>query len=110
MSELATKKCVPCRGGIPPLGAEEIRPLLGQLDGWEAVEHHHLNKTFSFEDFVSALAFVNQIGEVAEAENHHPDLSLAWGRVGVQIWTHKIGGLSESDFILAAKIDALKEV
>jgi len=108
MSELATKKCVPCRGGIPPLGVEEIRPLLEQLNGWEAVEHHHLNKTFKFENFVDALAFVNRIGEVAEAESHHPDLSLAWGRVGVQIWTHKINGLSESDFILAAKIDTLR--
>jgi 4a-hydroxytetrahydrobiopterin dehydratase len=107
MSELAQKKCVPCRGGVPPLGAEEIQPLLEQLNQWEAVENHHLKRTFTFEDFVSALGFVNRIGEIAEAEDHHPDLYLAWGRVGVEIWTHKINGLSESDFILAAKIDAL---
>jgi 4a-hydroxytetrahydrobiopterin dehydratase len=107
MSELAKKKCVPCRGGIPPLGAEATRPLLEQLHQWEAVENHHLKKTFTFEDFEGALGFVNQIGEIAEEEDHHPDLHLAWGRVGVEIWTHKINGLSESDFILAAKIDAL---
>ena len=107
MSELAKKKCVPCRGGIPPLGAEATRPLLEQLHQWEVVENHHLKKTFTFEDFEGALGFVNQIGEIAEEEDHHPDLHLAWGRVGVEIWTHKINGLSESDFILAAKIDAL---
>ena len=107
MSKLAQKKCVPWRGGVPPLGAEEVQPLLEQLNQWEAVENHHLKRTFTFEDFVSALGFVNRIGEIAEAEGHHPDLYLAWGRVGVEIWTHKINGLSESDFILAAKIDAL---
>ncbi len=107
MSELAKKTCVPCRGGIPPLGAEEIRPLLEQLNQWEVVENHHLKKAFAFEDFASALGLVNQIGEIAEQEDHHPDLYLAWGRVEAQIWTHKINGLSESDFILAAKIDAL---
>ena len=84
--------------------------MLEQLDDWEAIQNHHLKQTFTFEDFVSALAFVNRIGEIAEQEDHHPDLYLAWGRVGVEIWTHKINGLSESDFILAAKIDALKEV
>ena len=89
------------------MGAEEVQPLLEQLNQWEAVENHHLKRTFTFEDFVSALGFVNRIGEIAEAEGHHPDLYLAWGRVGVEIWTHKINGLSESDFILAAKIDAL---
>jgi 4a-hydroxytetrahydrobiopterin dehydratase len=107
MGELEKKKCVPCRGGIPPLDSAEIRPLLEQLNQWEAVENHHLKKTFTFENFVSALGFVNQIGAIAEAEDHHPDLYLAWGRVAVEIWTHKINGLSESDFILAAKIDAL---
>lgn len=107
MSELASKKCVPCRGGIPPLRAVEIQPLLVQLNGWEAFENKHLQKTFTFKDFVGALDFVNQIGGIAEEEDHHPDLYLAWGRVEIKIWTHKINGLSESDFILAAKIDAL---
>ena len=107
MTHLAQKKCVPCQGGTPPLSAEQIQPLLEQLNDWEAVQNHRLKKTFTFEDFVSALGFVNRIGEIAEQEDHHPDLYLAWGRVGVEIWTHKINGLSESDFILAAKIDAL---
>ncbi len=106
-SELATKKCVPCKKGTPPLSEAEYRPLLEQLDAWEVVEGHHLRKTFRFKDFRAALAFVNRIGEVAEAEGHHPDIYLAWGRVRVEIWTHAIDGLSESDFILAAKIDRL---
>jgi len=89
MTELSEKQCVPCRGGIPPLTAEEISPLL----------------TFTSENFKSALDFVNRVGEIAEEQGHHPDLYLAWGKVEVKIWTHKINGLSESDFILAAKID-----
>ena len=107
MSELAAKKCVPCRGGVPPLQGELLRNLLRQLQGWEAVSEHHLSKSYSFPDFKTALAFVNRVGEVAEAEGHHPDLYLSWGKVGIQIWTHKIDGLTESDFILAAKIDLL---
>ncbi len=107
MSELAAKKCVPCRGGVPPLRSEQIQTLLRQVDGWEPVREHHITKNFAFPDFAGALAFVNRIGAVAEAEGHHPDLYLSWGKVGVQIWTHKIDGLTESDFILAAKIDQL---
>ncbi len=107
MSELATRKCVPCRGGVPALGADEITPLLNQLDGWEVVDNHHLVKSYAFPDFVSALGFVNKIGNLAENEGHHPDLYLAYGKVGVQIFTHKVDGLTESDFILAAKIDGL---
>ncbi|GMU38879.1 MAG: 4a-hydroxytetrahydrobiopterin dehydratase [Phycisphaerae bacterium] len=107
MSTLASKTCVPCRGGVPPLNGDELRALLALVPGWEAVNEHHLAKTFAFPDFVSALAFVNRIGELAEQQGHHPDLTLSWGRVGVTIWTHKIDGLTESDFILAAKIDAL---
>lgn len=107
MSTLASKTCVPCRGGVPPLKGDELRALLARVPGWEAVNEHHLAKTFAFPDFVSALAFVNRIGELAEQQGHHPDLTLSWGKVGVTIWTHKIDGLTESDFILAAKIDAL---
>jgi len=107
MSELATKKCIPCRGGVPALGADEVIPLLNQLDGWEVVDNHHLVKSYAFPNFVTALDFVNKIGDVAESEGHHPDLYLAWGKVGVQIFTHKVDGLTESDFILAAKIDEL---
>ncbi len=105
MSDLAERRCVPCRGGIPPLGPEETAPLLAELDGWRIVDSHHLEKTYTVDDFAQALALVNRIGAVAEEQDHHPDLYLAWGRVGVKIWTHKIDGLTESDFILAAKCD-----
>jgi len=107
-SELAKKQCVPCRGGVPPFGAKEISALLLQLEAWTVENEHHLTKTFKFPDFVSALAFVNRVGALAEQQAHHPDIYLAWGKVGVEIWTHKINGLTESDFVLAAKIDALE--
>ena len=107
MTQLAQKTCVPCRGGTPPLTAEEIKPLAVQVIGWKVVESHHLEKSFRFEDFKSALDFVNQVGELAEEQGHHPDLYLAWGKVDITTWTHKIDGLSESDFILAAKIDCV---
>ena len=102
---LADKRCVPCRGGVPPLDAEGIAPLLAQLQGWEVVDGHHLTKTYTFDDFARALAFVNRVGDVAEEQGHHPDLHLSWGRVVVDVWTHKIDGLTESDFVLAAKVD-----
>jgi 4a-hydroxytetrahydrobiopterin dehydratase len=105
--ELASRKCVPCRGGVPPLSRAEFTPLLRQLRGWEVVNDHHLTKSVTFPDFRSALEFVNQVGEVAEREGHHPDLHLSWGKVGIETWTHKVDGLTESDFILAAKIDQL---
>ena len=107
MSTLSTKKCVPCQGGVPPLPPDVIEVLLRELDGWRAENDHHLTKEYKFPDFARALAFVDRIGAVAEEEGHHPDLFLSWGLVRVQIWTHKIDGLTESDFILAAKIDAL---
>lgn len=110
MSGLAARRCVPCWGGVPPLKGEELTPLLKQLSGWEVINEQHLSKEYRFPDFVTALAFVNRVGQVAEAEGHHPDISLSWGRVGIQIWTHKIDGLTESDFFLAAKIDALPSV
>ncbi len=107
MSSLSAKSCAPCQGGVPALKGDALKPLLRQLSGWEVVNGHHLGKDFKFPDFVTALAFVNRVGEVAEAEGHHPDVHLTWGRVDLQIWTHKIDGLTESDFILAAKIDEL---
>ncbi len=107
MSELASKKCVPCTGGVPPLPADRVNELLLQLRGWGIEKGHHLTRTFTLADFRQALALVNRIGELAEAEGHHPDIYLAWGMVKVEIWTHKINGLTESDFILAAKIDQL---
>jgi len=105
MNNLASRDCVPCRGGVPPLGKAQIQELLKELDGWEAIEAHHLRKIFEFKDFRQALAFVNRVGELAEAQGHHPDISFGWGRAEISIWTHKIDGLTESDFILAAKID-----
>lgn len=102
---LAQKRCVPCKGGVPPLRGEELQKLSSQLPDWKVVAEHHLTKTFVFPDFKTALAFVNRAGAVAEAEGHHPDLLLTWGRVDVKTYTHKIDGLTESDFILAAKID-----
>ncbi len=107
MTDLASKECVPCKGDVPPLGKEEIGKLLGQLNGWGIEKDHHLTRSFPFKDFVTALAFVNKVGELAEREAHHPDIYLSWGKVRIEIWTHKINGLTESDFILAAKIDKL---
>jgi 4a-hydroxytetrahydrobiopterin dehydratase len=106
-SELLNKRCVPCRGGVPPLRGEQIERLRSQLRGWLVIDEHHLAKTYPFEDFSSALAFVNKIGALAEEEGHHPDVFLAWGQVRLEIFTHKVDGLTESDFILAAKADRL---
>ena len=102
---LADKKCVPCRGGTPPLEGAELRRLPDQLPDWKIIEEHHITKSFLFPDFRKALDFVNRVGEVAEEQGHHPDLTLSWGKVDVVIFTHKIRGLTDSDFILGAKID-----
>ena len=107
MNELASRECVPCRGGVPPLKGEELTKLKAELDAWSIVEEHHLSKVYKLGDFQEALAFVNRVGDLAEAQGHHPDICFGWGRVEITIWTHKIDGLTESDFILAAKIDAL---
>ena len=106
MSDLAAKSCVPCKGGVPPLAEDEQKRLLKELGGdWVVVDGHHLERVYTFPDFKAALAFVNAVGEIAEREGHHPDLYLAWGKVRITIWTHKIDGLTESDFVLAAKCD-----
>lgn len=107
MSTLATKTCVPCRGGVPPLAGAELQKLLAEVPGWHVIEEHHLQKAYAFPDFMKALAFVNRVGELAEQQGHHPDIFLTWGKVEIKTWTHKINGLTESDFILAAKIDEL---
>ena len=104
---LAEKNCVPCRGGVPPLKGEELHTFSHQLPNWEVIDEHHLTRTFSFPDFKAALAFVNRVGAVAEEQGHHPDIFLAWGKVQITLWTHKIDGLTESDFIMAAKIDQI---
>jgi 4a-hydroxytetrahydrobiopterin dehydratase len=107
MTNLASRTCVPCRGGVPPMRGEEIGEFLAELDGWQVVREHHLLKTYTFKDFREALEFVNRIGQLAEEQGHHPDICFGWGRAEITIFTHKIDGLSESDFILAAKTDAL---
>ena len=105
-SELAKKECVPCKGGTPPLTADQVQAFMGELDKWMVEQEYHLTKSFEFRDFSAALDFVNRIGEIAEQQQHHPDIYLTWGKVRVDLWTHKIQGLTESDFILAARIDA----
>ena len=108
MSELAEQACVPCKGGIPPLNGPALTELQRKLGNhWEVINGHHLEKNFTFKNFREALDFTNKVGELAEEQGHHPDIYLAWGRVKITIWTHKIDGLTESDFILAAKIDRL---
>ena len=108
MNELASRDCVPCRGGVPPLKGEEIEKLLSQVSGWEVVNEHHLSKVYKFENFREAQAFVDRVGSLAEEQGHHPDICFGWGRAEITIWTHKIDGLTESDFILAAKVDEIE--
>lgn len=104
---LSLKRCVPCEGGMPPLPADRARALLAELDGW-SLDGERLCRHLRFRDFPAALRFVNAVGELAEREGHHPDLHLHdWNLLDVSLWTHAIGGLSENDFIVAAKIDLL---
>ena len=107
MTELASKECVPCKGGTPPLKGEELDELRRQVPEWEVVEEHHLRRRFRFKNFREALDFVNRVGELAEEQGHHPDVRFGWGYAEVTVYTHKIDGLTESDFILAAKISEL---
>jgi len=108
MTSLADKECVPCKGGVPPLKGETLKALSAQLGGeWKIIGEHHLEREFKFKDFRGALGFTNQVGELAEGQGHHPDIYLAWGKVKLTIWTHKIDGLTESDFVFAAKVDKL---
>lgn len=108
MRDLASRECVPCRSGVPPMTADEIKALRPQSHGWKVVRNHHLMKWYKFVNFLAAQRFVARVGRLAERQGHHPDICFGWGYVELKIWTHKIGGLSESDFILAAKIDRLK--
>ena len=107
MQKLCDLKCSPCRGGIDPLRGAALDALRPQVPQWEIVDEHHLSRTFKFKDFVTALAMVNQVGELAEELGHHPAIHFTWGRVTVETFTHKIDGLHENDFILAARIDQL---
>ena len=104
--ELAEQQCIPCRGGQAPMEREQASALLSQLgNGWALNEEGHLRKTYRVANFLEAMQFANVIAEIAESQSHHPDLGIGWGRCAVEIWTHKIGGLSESDFYLAAKVE-----
>ena len=106
MSELAKKTCIPCKGGVPPMKGAKLDDLLEKLkNDWKIIKEHHLEKEYSFNNFKEALNFTIKVGELAENQGHHPDIFLAWGKVKLTIWTHKIDGLTESDFIFAAKAD-----
>ncbi len=110
VSELAAKDCIPCKGGVPPLKGPDLEDLLAKLgEDWRLVAEHHLEKHYKFKNFAQALNFTNAVGAIAEQQGHHPDIYLAWGKVGLKIWTHKIDGLTESDFVLAAKADEVNE-
>jgi 4a-hydroxytetrahydrobiopterin dehydratase len=105
-SDLAKKECKACDGGTPALKGDALKQMQHQLNGgWKVLGEQKLEREFKFPDFRKALEFVNRIGEIAEKQNHHPDIYFTWGQARIQIWTHKINGLTESDFILAAKID-----
>ncbi len=108
MSDLAKKECIPCKGGVPPMGLEQAEEMIRQIHSdWKLIDTHHIERVWIFNDFESALQFVNAAGEICEEQNHHADFELGWGRVKAMIWTHKINGLTESDFFLAAKFDEI---
>ena len=108
MTALADKQCEPCKGGAPSLKGQDLAKFTKELGGgWNVVNEHHLEKEYKFKDFRDALHFTNRVGDLAEQQGHHPDIYLAWGKVKLTIWTHKIDGLTESDFVFAAKADRL---
>ena len=100
---LSKESCIPCRGGVPPLKDKELEALRAQVPEWTVVNEHHITRNFIFSDFKQALDFVNRVGEIAEHQGHHPDILLAWGKAEITMWTHKIDGLTHSDFFMAAK-------
>ena len=108
MQKLCDLKCTACRGGVEPLKGEAIEPYHHQVPEWSVVDEHHLKRTFKFKDFLGALAFVNCVGAVAEEQGHHPNIHFTWGRVTIEVFTHKIDGLHANDFILAAQIDQIE--
>jgi 4a-hydroxytetrahydrobiopterin dehydratase len=105
--KLADQTCVPCRGGVPAVKGVELKQIQQLVPEWKVEKEHHISRTFTFPDFKQALDFVNRVGNVAEQQGHHPDILLAWGKAELTLWTHKIDGLTQSDFIMAAKIDQL---
>ncbi len=107
--KLEQKTCIPCKGGIPPMEAAAAKAMMMHTPGWELIEHaHKLRRTFTFKNFMQAQDFACKVGELAENENHHPDISYGWGYCSVVFFTHKIGGLHENDFIMSAKVNELK--
>ena len=110
MPELAQQECLPCKGAVPPLKGADLARLQLHVPSWTVIAEHHLEREFKFPDFRKALDFTNKVGELAEQQNHHPDIFLAWGKVKLTLWTHKIDGLTESDFIFAAKVDLISEL
>jgi 4a-hydroxytetrahydrobiopterin dehydratase len=109
--ELAEMECIPCKGGVPALKGADLERLSSRLgNGWQVVDEHHLSKSYPFADYASTVAFVNGVAEVAEQQGHHPNISFTYGRADVMIWTHKIDGLTESDFVFAAKVDRVLEL
>jgi 4a-hydroxytetrahydrobiopterin dehydratase len=109
-SELAQKECLPCKGGVPPLKGQQLSEFQARLGGdWKIVNEHHLEKQYDFDDWSQAVDFTNRVARIAEEQNHHPDILLTYGKVKVQIWTHKIDGLTESDFVFAAKVDEARD-
>lgn len=109
MSELSKKKCIPCNGDVPSLTEEEVSKLLPELEEWKVFHGHHLEKEYSFPNFAEALTFVNKVGAIAEEEGHHPNIFFTWGEVKLSIWTHKVNGITEADFVLASKIDLISK-
>jgi len=108
VEQLSEKRCIPCQTGTPPLQGEEIKAYLNELSKeWQVIDLHHIERVFRFKNFREALDFTNKVGQIAEEEGHHPDIYLSWGKVKVMTFTHKVGGLTENDFILAAKIDKI---
>jgi 4a-hydroxytetrahydrobiopterin dehydratase len=102
---LADKKCEPCHGGTKPLSSSEYAPMLRELKDWQVIENHKLHKSVKTGDFKQALDLANKVGAIAEEQGHHPDLLVRWGELGIDMWTHAVNGLSEADFVMAAKID-----
>ena len=108
ITELSEQKCTPCHGGVEPLAEPMLNEYHKQLaEGWQIIGRKRLERNFKFKNFAEALEFTNKIGQLAEQQHHHPDIHLSWGKVKLELWTHKIGGLHENDFILAAMIDKL---
>ena len=108
--DLLSRHCSPLPEGSPTLKGEALEHYVQAVsDHWKVVDGHHLEGTFEFDDFMGALEFTNEVGRIAEAEGHHPEITLTWGEASVRIWTHSIDGLSENDFILAARIDAARQ-